>query len=132
MSSENTQKIRDGLTALKGGDIAAALKEFDRFAVLRFDPKWPENRPRVGVEEIHSYFEDLVATFGTGNGVIEEVIEAADRVLVRVRYRFEAQGSGVQDEVVVTQLFTFRRGKVIEFEYFLDFDDALQAIGLSE
>ncbi len=111
----------------------SAFANFDPYAVIRFDPKWPENRPRFGTEEIRSYFEDLISTFGnTGESVIEEVLEAGGRVVARGRFRFKGRGSGVQDEVLVTQVLTFRRGKIIEFEYFLDFDEALAAIGLSE
>jgi ketosteroid isomerase-like protein len=89
MSNGNAQAARDYLAAFNRGDLDAGLKHFDRYAVVRFDPKWPENRPRFGIEEIRSYFEDLVATFGTGDGIIE-------------------------------------------VEYFLDFDEALEAIGLSK
>jgi ketosteroid isomerase-like protein len=131
MSTSKAQATRDYLAAFNRGDLDAGLKHFDRYAVVRFDPKWPENRPRVGLDEIRSYFEDLVSTFGTGNGVVEELVEAGDRVVCRGRYRFEGQGSGVEDEVAVTIVLTFRRAKIIEFEYFLDFHEALEAVGLS-
>ena len=68
MSDGNAQAARDYLDAFNRGDIDTGLKHFDRYAVVRFDPKWPENRPRFGIEEIRSYFEDLIATFGTGDG----------------------------------------------------------------
>ncbi len=121
------------MAAFNRGDLDAALEDLDPYAVVRFDPKWPETRPRFGADEIRSYFEDLISTFGnTGDSIIEEVVEAGDRVVARGRFRFELHGSGVQDEVLVTQLLTFRRGKIIEFEYFLDFGEALEAVGLSE
>jgi len=121
------------MAAFNRGDLDAVLENLDPYAVVRFDPKWPENRPRFGMEEIRSFFEDLFSTFGnTGDSVIEEVVEAGDRVVARGRFRFEIQGSGIQDEVVVTQVLTFRRGKIIEFEYFFDFSEALEAVGLSE
>lgn len=133
MSGANTEAVRGFMAAFNAGDLDAALADLDPYAVVRFDPKWPENRPRFGVEEIRSYFEDLISTFGTtGDSVIEKVVEAGDRVVAQGRFRFEIQGSGVQDEVLVTQVLTFRRGKIIEFEYFLDFGEALEAIGLSE
>ena len=133
MSETNADAVHDFMAAFNSGDLDAALENLDPHAVVRFDPKWPENRPRFGAEEIRSYFEDLVSTFGnTGDSVIEKVVEAGDRVVAQGRFRFEIQGSGVQDEVLVTQVLTFRRGKVIEFEYFLDFTEALEAIGVSQ
>jgi ketosteroid isomerase-like protein len=132
MSEGNAQAARDYLAAFNRGDLDEGLKHFDRHAIVRFDPKWPENRPRFGIEEIRSYFEDLIATFGTGDAVIEELVEAGDRVVGRGQYRFKGRGSGVQDEVAVSTVLTFRRGKIIEFEYFLDFEEALEAVGLSK
>jgi ketosteroid isomerase-like protein len=132
MVASNGEATRAFLAAFNRGELDTALELLDPYAVVRFDPKWPENRPRFGAEEIRVYFDDLISTFGTGDSVIEELIEAGDRVVARYRARFKGQGSGVQDDVLFTQLLTFRRGKIIEFEYFLDFDEALAAAGLSK
>jgi hypothetical protein len=37
-----------------------------------------------------------------------------------------------EDEVVYTQVVTFRRAKIVMLEYFLDHQEALQAAGLLE
>jgi ketosteroid isomerase-like protein len=132
ISEGNAEAVRESVAAFNRGDLDAGLEIYDAYGVVRFDHKWPENRPRFGKKELRSYFEDVILTLGARDSVIEELIEAGDRVVVRFRTQFRGRGSGVQDDTVFTQLLTFRRGKVIELEYFLNFNEALEAVGLSE
>jgi ketosteroid isomerase-like protein len=84
------------------------------------------------VDEARSFFDDLTAATGTGETVVEEMIDAGDRVVQRNRARYQGQSSGIEDEVVFTQIATFRQGKVVMLEYFMDHQEALEAAGLSE
>ena len=79
-----------------------------------------------------SFFDDLTAMLGTGETVIEDVVDAGDRVVMRNRSRAHGQQSGIEAEIVFTTIFTFRQGEVVMFEYFLDHREALEAAGLSE
>jgi hypothetical protein len=106
------------------------LKDFDPYVVIRLDPNWPENRPRLGADAARSFFDDLMAMVGTGETVIEDVIDR--RVVIRNRTRVHGQRSVIEDEVVFTEVVTFRRGKIIMLEYFLDHREALEAAGLRE
>src|SRR5687767_11532745 len=56
MSDGNSEAVRDSVAAFNRGDLDAGLEIYDRYGVVRFDPKWPENRPRFGKEEVRSYF----------------------------------------------------------------------------
>jgi ketosteroid isomerase-like protein len=60
------------------------------------------------------------------------VIDAGDRVVIRYRSRIHGQQNGIEDEVVYTQLVTFRGGKVVMLEWFLDPAEALEVAGLRE
>ena len=136
MSQENVEIVRASAAAYIRGDLDATLKDFDPYVVIRPDANWPENRPILGVDAARSFVEDLMATFGTGEtGVespIDDLIDAGDRVVVRYRGRVHGQLSGIEDEVVFSQVVTLRRGKVVMLEYFLDHHEALEAAGLSE
>jgi ketosteroid isomerase-like protein len=132
MSKENVEVLRASVAAVNRGDLEAALKDFDPYVVIRLDPSWPEDRPRFGGDAARSFFDDLAAMFGTGETVIEDVIDAGDRVVIRYRSRIHGQQSGIEDEVVYTQLVTFRGGKVVMLEWFLDHAEALEAAGLRE
>jgi ketosteroid isomerase-like protein len=132
MSQENVELVRDVIDAGNRADLDAALKHFDPYVVIRPDANWPENRPSLGHDGARSLFDDLTAALGPGQTVIEEQIDAGDRVVTLVRFRGHGQLSGLQDEYQLTQVHTFRRGKVVMLEYFLDHREALEAAGLSE
>jgi ketosteroid isomerase-like protein len=132
MSEENVEVIRDSVAAFNRGDLDAGLKDYDPYVVIRPDASWPENRPRLGGDEARSFFDDLTAMFGTGETVLEDVIDAGDRVVTRNRARFHGQRSDVEDEAVFSQVVTFRHRKIVMLEYFLDHQEALEAAGLSE
>ena len=72
MSQENVDVMRACVAAFNRGDLDAALKDFDPHVVIRLDPNWPENRPRLGADAARSFFNDLTAMVGTGQTIIEE------------------------------------------------------------
>ena len=51
MSQANVEIVREHVAAFNRGDLAAALKDFDPYVVIRLDPNWPDNRPRLGGDE---------------------------------------------------------------------------------
>jgi ketosteroid isomerase-like protein len=132
MSQENVEIVRACVAAVNRGDLDTALTYFDPSVVIRPDPSWPENRPRLGVDAARSFFEDLMAILGAGETVIEELIDAGDRIVIRTRVHFQGQRSGIEDEIVFTMVSTLRGGKAVLLEYFLDHQEALEAAGLGE
>jgi ketosteroid isomerase-like protein len=132
MSQENVEIARAMSAAWERGDLDAVLKDFDPYVVIRPDPKWPENRPILGGDAARSFLDDLMTTLGTGVDAVVDRIDAGDRVVTRSRARMQGQGSGIEDEVVFSNVVTFRRGKVVMLEFFLDHEEALEAAGLRE
>jgi len=61
-----------------------------------------------------------------------EMIDAGDRVVTRFHVRVRGQRSGIEDEVAYTNIHTFREGKVVMLESFIDHQEALVAAGLRE
>jgi ketosteroid isomerase-like protein len=63
----------------------------------------------------------------------QELIDADDKVVAFIRTSARGKGSGVEVEAYVWNLWTFRDGKAVEFEYFGDDQAAaLKAAGLRE
>ena len=132
MSQENVEIVRAADQAWNAGDMDAFFRDLDPDVVIRPDSSWPESRARLGSDAARSFFEDLTEMLGPGETVIEELIDAGDRVVSRLRVRVHGRQSAIEDEFAFTQVRTFRRGKTIMIEFFLDHQAALEAVGLSE
>lgn len=63
---------------------------------------------------------------------IEEQVDLGDRVLTRYRSEVRGDHSGVEGEVVLTMVHTFRNGLIVMLEVFSAHDDALRAVALRE
>jgi ketosteroid isomerase-like protein len=61
---------------------------------------------------------------------ITDFIDAADRVAVGFVWR--GAGHGPESNMEFTGVFTVRKGKIRDHEYFWDHAEALEAAGLSE
>jgi hypothetical protein len=62
----------------------------------------------------------------------EEILDFGEKALVTTQQSGRGSSSGVAVSEPVFQLFTFRRGLVVRQEDFLDREQALEAVGLSE
>lgn len=130
MSQENVEVMRASVDAFNRGDLEAGMRDYDPHVVIRLDASWPENRPRFGAEDARAFFDDLIAMVGSGETVIEEVVDAGDRVVLRYRTRVHGRRSGIEDEAVFSQVVTFRSRRIVMLEYFLDHQEARDAVGL--
>jgi ketosteroid isomerase-like protein len=63
---------------------------------------------------------------------LEEIVGAGDRLVSIHRVRSKARHTGIEFGTPLAYAWTFRDGKVIHFQSFLDPAQALAAVGLSE
>ena len=105
------------------------------------DPEieWDESRmmpePRVyhGHEGVRQFWRRWTGTWDEYGFAIEEAIDAGhEEVVVRARVWGRGRGSGVPVELRFGQVFTVRNGRIVRFRAFPDFEQALEAVGLSE
>jgi len=130
MSEENVELVHKAVEYWNRGDLDAFMDLFADDAVLRADENWPE-RVYYGNDALRSFYEGLAETMGR-DAVVEDLIDAGDRVVVRARSHWTGEQSGIETDVQFTQVLTFRKGKVVLDEYFLDHQEALEAAGLSD
>jgi hypothetical protein len=84
---------------------------------------------RLGREAIMREFEQLRQTWDSDAAEpIGDFIDVGDRVAVRHIWR--GAGQGPEAEVELTGVWTVREGRILAAEYFRDYAEALEALGL--
>jgi ketosteroid isomerase-like protein len=131
MSQENVAIVRAGIEAWNAGDMNALRETYDPDAIMRAAEGWPEPGPYVGREAVMRQFERARETWDTDAiELIGDFVHAADRVVVRSIWR--GVGRGPESNMELTAVYTVRKGKVLYQEFFWDYAEALETVGLSE
>jgi ketosteroid isomerase-like protein len=132
MSQKNVEVVRSGFEAVNAGDWEAVRETLDPDVVIGRELEgWPEPGPVVGRDAVMSQWERVREPFG--DAVTLEpvsIIDAGDRVVARQIAHGVGRGPAVHLEF--TTVTTFRNGRSILIDYFWDYAEALEAVGLSE
>jgi ketosteroid isomerase-like protein len=139
MSQANVEIMQTVYDRYREGDFHASADLLDPHAVLvlpkasEWGPETPESGLFIGPEGIAEYTRDiLLKPWADFTMEAEEITEAGDSVLVRVRQSGVGRTSGVPVELRYFTLWSFRGRKVIRIESFRERSEALEAAGLSE
>jgi ketosteroid isomerase-like protein len=130
LSQENVEVARECTAAFRNGDWARLATHFDPFVLIRTDPRWPEQHIS-GLQAALVWWKGLQESGGS-DATIEEVLDLGDRVLARLRWAIHGHVSGIEGEWSASRIYTFREGRIILEEWFIDHDDALKAVGVKE
>jgi ketosteroid isomerase-like protein len=118
--------VRQGNAALRRGDWDTVAAALDPHVLVRTDPRWPEQRI-YGREAVIAWYQ-AVTEPGGADISIQETVDLGDRVLVRLRWRVRGLRSGDEGEQRMSVFSTFREGRGILEEFFLEHEEALQAL----
>jgi ketosteroid isomerase-like protein len=135
MSQENVENLRTLLEALsveawvRGEDMSLLDPEVAYEDTTLPDHVGETYRGHEGVSRATARWIEPYETFSIE---LERIAGAGDRLVSIHRVRARARYSGIETEGPVAYLWTFRRGKVIQFESFREPNEALKAAGLSE
>jgi hypothetical protein len=75
-------------------------------------------------------FEQMKGTFDLEALEITSLRDVGDRVVVRWIWRGSGHGPELQQEMA--SVYTIRKGRILATEFFWEFADALEAVGLRE
>jgi ketosteroid isomerase-like protein len=129
MSQENVEIARAANEAWTRGDWDGLRETYDADVVMRTVEDWPEAGPHFGRDAVVRFFEQLRATWDINELETIALTEAGDRVVGH--YVFHGVGRGPDARIEVANVVTFRSGKAVMLEYFWNYADALEAVGLS-
>jgi ketosteroid isomerase-like protein len=130
MSQENRDVFNKGMDAFGRGDWDTLAATLDPDILLRADPRWPEQRI-YGREAVIAFWRGLRESWGP-DAHVEKVVDLGDRLLIRWRFIVRGHHSGVRGEQSISAVQTYREGRLILIENFLEHDEALKAVGLEE
>ena len=131
MSEENVEVIRAVWEAWNAGDMDAVREMHDPDVILRTVADWPEQGPYLDREAVMRFYEQLRDTWDTDTlEASSDFLHPADRVVVRLT--LHGVGHGPRADLEYTVIYSVRKRKIREIEFFQDHDEALEAAGLSE
>jgi ketosteroid isomerase-like protein len=130
MSQQNADIVRAVYEAWNSGDMDALRELLHPDVISRMPEDWPEPGPFVGRDAVMREIERWRETFDTYvTELIGDIIEAADRVVVRQVWHGVGRGPNAHMESTV--VFTLREGRVSYQEFFWNHAEALETLGLS-
>ncbi len=130
MSRENVEVVRVIYDEWSRGNMHAGADLYDE-SILVIPPRdLPEAGPLLGLEKARRWMRRWLEEWNDFTIVAEDLIEAGDSVVVVARQAGKGSSSGIAADLRYFAVWTFRGGKVIRMEQFLDRDEAMEAVGL--
>jgi ketosteroid isomerase-like protein len=131
MSQENVEIVRRSLEAYQAGDLTAAVVDVD--PEVEFDLTFrPGGRIFRGHDGIAEGTRTWTGAFEGWSFEVEDVVDAGDQVLVRMRESGRGKASGIKIDQVVFNVLRLRHGKVVHWKLYINRAEALEAAGLRE
>jgi ketosteroid isomerase-like protein len=126
--SGNAAAISQSIEAYNSGDLESLLATAHPDIEWEVAPEHPAATTHRGIDAVREYHEDWRNTLNDLTIDVVSVAEGSDSVVTVCRLRGRGGESGADVEVEIAFLTTFRDGKAIRVEEFLDPDEALRAL----
>jgi ketosteroid isomerase-like protein len=129
MTKRNVEMISAALAAAPE-DPEPLFALLDEQVAWDYVGAFPESATYHGPDEVRAFFGQWAGAFDDFGVEAEEVTDAGDYVVVRMRQQGRGKETGALVENRVWQVFTFRNGKVVRCRGFQTEADAFAAAGL--
>ena len=130
MSEENVEAVKAIFEHWSRGDFSSPNWADPE---IEFSIPGPDSKVHRGIEATSGAWFDFLSAFSALSIEAREIRDAGDQVVVDQVFHGSGRGSGIPlGDAPGGGLFTLRDGKVIRFQGFLTFQEALEAAGLSE
>jgi hypothetical protein len=130
VSQENVQIAERFRDAFRHGDWKMVAAIADPDIAVRADRRWPEQR-MYGREAWVGFMRDMSDLWGTDLRA-EEIVDLGDRLLTHSRWIIRGHHSGLGGDFCFSSITTFREGRFVFIEFFIEREEALKAVGLEE
>jgi uncharacterized protein len=127
MSTSNIDVIRSGYAAFERGDLPAMFAILDPEAEFYQSSELPWGGRYRGHTQIAEFFRKL-STSVESKVSAERFVEAGDQIVQIGRTRGKVRATGKAFDVPEVHVWTFRQGKIVRFEAYLDHATLLPAL----
>ena len=124
--------VRAVFDAFSRDDTPALLELFDPSVVFTPLPDAPDLQSFHGPEGLLQGIAQTTEIWDDFSAELREVRDFDDHVLASLRWWGRGPSSGIQMEVDICALATFRNGKIARWQFFESEQQALEAAGLAE
>jgi ketosteroid isomerase-like protein len=126
--------VHRAYAAIDRGDLELLkVLMYDPAAELSFAGKFADfDETYRGREAAFAAYRAWVESWEDYRREPREVVDLGDRILILLRESGRGKGSGVPVEASLAMLLTFRSGRVVRHREFSDWQQALEAVGLTE
>jgi ketosteroid isomerase-like protein len=132
MSRENVEAVRAGYDALIRGDWSVSADVLSPDFEID-DRTLPEaSSSRRGLDALRAARGAMAEAFDEFRYEVEEARDLGDRVLVRAHVFAHGTGSGLGLDGTMGHLWTFTDGRASRLDVYGSWQEALEAVGLSE
>jgi ketosteroid isomerase-like protein len=90
----------------------------------------PEAASYAGRSELLGFAEDWAEGFVSQRVEVEDMVDAGDRVVVKVHHRGQGQSSGIEIAQRFAMVWTIADGRAKRMDMYPTFEDALEDLGL--
>jgi uncharacterized protein len=97
-----------------------------------YDHDTPDQGAYRGHAGLERWVEDWSAAWAEWSIEPEEFIDAGDSVVAFIRMKTKGRGSGIESERKDAQVYKFRSGKIVRWDYYNDRRLAFEAVGLTD
>jgi ketosteroid isomerase-like protein len=133
MSEENLDLVRRGLDAYQRRDVQGMCDvAHAQCELFTFTVGVVEAQPFVGHAGIANWMSHELEPWEEWRLEPGEIREVGERVLVRTTVTARGQGSSVKLTADAGVVFEFQDGRIMRLWSYLNWNDALEAVGLSE
>ena len=110
--------------AWNDGEMEALEDLYQADAVMNGPRDWPENRERLGWDEIRGQYDDLRSPWSFDASEILEFEARDDRSVGRFRWQMRGKDSEIELDQELSFSSRIEDGKIAEIHYFRDHADA--------
>jgi ketosteroid isomerase-like protein len=138
MSQENVEKllqiyelVNERFAELKAGDLDPFLEFFAADVVIEMMDT-PDPGRYVGHDGVRQWFDAVYGPWDAVHVETEGIIQSGGWTIAQLHCTLRGEASGVELELPITGVHQFRDGRIVRDRLYLDREEALESVGLSE